>query len=230
MSTLRLVAVPALAMCFASGVVAQDSVTSVSAEQSVTIEGEFPSLQGLITDLCFKARIKLLSYDVPSDRSVRVRLSGVPLAQALRSLLRQESYAVGMRKRADGGPEIAWLRVLGDAKTAQMRGSIVSPKHAKAELWVPPEQLAQAFGAADETTRLAALTTMSTSILNDPSARDAFLRTDPRAIANALRAYPRAAQTLQSLIEKQAPGPYTEHLQGVLSALTSPPPTIPKFR
>jgi len=159
-----------------------------------------------------------------------VHFENRPLHAVLQSLLRDESFVVGFDGAASDPPRVTWLRVLGDTEAARARGSTVDPRQSPRELWVPPDDIAQAFGATDEATRNQAIATISSRLLEDPEQRRAFLQTDPRAIANVLRRYPEAETTLRSAREKITEQAFVDQVDAILAALAARPADRPRFR
>jgi hypothetical protein len=99
----------------------------VTGDQRITVVGSNPSMRAVIQEVCRQAGVQLRTYDAPDRRAVG-RLAGVELTDALRSLLRAESYLVGFRSDARGRQRVTWLRVFGGVEG----GSPVAPAVAAA--------------------------------------------------------------------------------------------------
>jgi hypothetical protein len=85
----------------------------VTEEQRVSLSGEAASIGDVVTEVCRQAGVELRGYAGPANRYFGT-LQDVSLSDAFRSLLREQSYAVGLRAGdATTAPRIVWLRVLG---------------------------------------------------------------------------------------------------------------------
>ena len=96
---------------FAQPAAAQSPEIFVAEDQVVTLSGNAPSLRDVVQQLCAAAGVELRMYGAP-DRPFAGNYQGLPLAEILPRLLRQESYAVGLRASA-AEPRIAWISVMG---------------------------------------------------------------------------------------------------------------------
>ena len=171
----------------------------VDAEQKVTVQGEFRSLQRLVEELCWQAGVKIYSYDA-LDRDVAVRYDGVPLYKVLRRLLREDSHTLGFRRAPDiDTPQVAWLRVMGDNKQARMNQSLVGNLAKPQPFNVPSDLLNAAFAAETDDERKLAQTTLTKRITSDPEQLRQFLEITPRDIADAVRRYPGSTETMKGI-------------------------------
>jgi hypothetical protein len=189
--------------------------------QVVTVRGDFPSLAGVVEDLCRKAGVELRGYEA-GDRAVRVRYDAVPLPDALAGLLRQESYLVGVTAGDGDAPiRVSWVRVVAGptggsaAKTAE-----AEPSPARSKLPVMSFEVPATFGAAEFTSedpeqRARALKAVAGRLLTNPG----LLAADPAALAPALAAYPHARELLTQLRAEQEDPELRGRLDALIAAL-----------
>ena len=201
----------------------------VDAAQRVTLDGSYPSLQGLLEDLSWRAGFQLRSFGI-DDRPVTTHMQAVPLADALRRLVGRDHHVVGMALGAAGASRIVWLEVPGPHERVARRPAYASAPPATqaapaavAPFQVPPPLFLAAFSGEDEGEREKALRAIEAQILADPAQRSAFLHTTPAAIADAVAPYPRAAAILQALVGRQADAELRGKLQEVLALLAADP-------
>jgi GDP-D-mannose dehydratase len=96
-------------------------------DEYVTATGEANSVRSLIGEICRQAGIDLRTYTAP-DRRYAGHLEGEPLADALRRILRSESYLVGVRLDAQSDEKrMTWLHVLASNDAAGGGPPAVSP-------------------------------------------------------------------------------------------------------
>lgn len=105
---------PALAEGPATPVVLEGGIlVSVTPDQRATLRGEAASIRDVVTEVCRQAGVELRGSAGPVHRYFG-KLEDVSLDDAFRSLLREESYALGLRPgNATTPPRVLWLRVLG---------------------------------------------------------------------------------------------------------------------
>jgi hypothetical protein len=182
----------------------------ITRDQHASIVGDSASLHAVIVEICRQAGIELRAYAAPDRRYVG-RLENVPLADALRSMLKAESYLVGFRAGKSGRQYITWLRVLGGkdgagappiagAPFAQPRPAPVAAPAPNAEqkFIVSSSLLFQAFGTFDPQRREQAQREILTRI-GDPEQLPRFLATDPKELAKMFGRYRGSADTLRRL-------------------------------
>jgi hypothetical protein len=187
----------------------------ISAGQRVTIAGDSPSLRAVIEEVCRQAGIQLRTYAAP-DRRCSAHLERVPVADALRSMLRTESYLVGFRAEQDSRQgRVTWLRVLGatgtgstsiprTASAAPQPAPVAAPPGPASQFVISSSLLFQAFGTFDPKRREQAQQEILTRI-SDPEQLSRFLATDPKELAKMFNRYRDSAVTLrrlQSLAER----------------------------
>jgi hypothetical protein len=166
----------------------------------------------VIATLCRQAGIELRSY-AAADRPFTGRLAGVPLSEALRSMLRSESYLLGLRSDSSSGePRITWLHVLGTAGS-ELRPNLAS--RAPAVSAAPPAQANEAAPAAAEFTIASSLLFRAFGT-SDPDRRDeaqrdvlaqiqsakelpVFLASDSKKLARVLMRYRGSIATVRRL-------------------------------
>jgi hypothetical protein len=186
----------------------------ITAGQRATIVGNSTSLRAVITELCRQAGIDLRTYAAPDRRYVG-RLENVALADALRSMLRAESYLVGFRSDKRGGQQVTWLRVLGGAEGSAV-GAVagapfarpqpapaapVAPSAAAAsgeKFVVSSSLLFQAFGTFDPQRRDQAQRELVTRI-TEPDQLARFLASDPKELAKMFGRYRGSSDTLRRI-------------------------------
>jgi hypothetical protein len=194
------------------------STLHLGAQQTLTVAGSFTSLRALIEDICWRAGVELRSFDA-EDRSVNVNYSGIPLANALRGLLRNESYLLGAAPAPSHAvPQITWIRVLGEhetARTNRRRGR----QQAAAGFQVPSTLVRTAFASEDGDERAAALQEISARILSSDEQLAAFLATEAHLIARTLNRYPHAAELVSELRESQIDPTIRRKLDEIIAAL-----------
>ena len=104
---------------------------AVGNDQHATVLGEAQSVKALVEEICRQAHIDLRTYAAPDRRYVG-KLDNVPLSEALRSILRSESYLLGFRADTNGGPaRVTWMRVLGGQPGAKNAVAAMQPAAAQ---------------------------------------------------------------------------------------------------
>jgi hypothetical protein len=178
----------------ASSVAADESLRiAVGADQRATIVGSSNSVRTALERLAWHAHFEITSYDA-ADRSFELDLEDRPLTEVLASLLRQESYVLGMR-----GERIASIQVLGDHNTAARRRTATASTPPDALAQIPPALTRAAFASEDPRVRQDALRTIVERVTSSPTERRAFLALDPQAMARAIVDYPHADPMLREL-------------------------------
>ena len=183
---------------------AQQTV-KIDNHQVATVSGNWGSLESLVEDVCFRARIELRAYDAP-DRPVAAHYQNMALAELLRRLLARESFVLTLRSGTGaGGSKVTSLRVIGDTETARANRRGPSRFHKARRPWQPPPSLlGSAFGEQPEDDRQAALQQLARGILSSKADLEGFLATDPAQMAEALARYPNAAAMLRRLRGEQS--------------------------
>jgi hypothetical protein len=181
----------------------------VTGDQRATIVGDTPSLHAVIEETCRQAGIQLRTYAAPDRRYVG-HLDRVPVADALRSMLRSESYLVGVRADASGRERVTWLRVLGTegSGTKPLASGAAQYGQSQPAVGVPPSPgdkfaissslMFQAFGTFDPQRREQAQREMLTRI-GEPEQLSKFLASDPAELAKQFGRYRGAADTLRRM-------------------------------
>jgi hypothetical protein len=182
----------------------------VTGDQRATIIGDTPSLRAVVEETCRQAGIQLRTY-AAADRRYVGRLEHVAVADALRSMLRSESYLLGVRADGSGREHVTWLRVLG-AEGSATKGQAPSgaaiygqPQPAAAasapqsdKFVVSSSLMFQAFGTFDPQRREQAQRELLTRI-GDPEQLSKFLASDPKELAKQFGRYRGAADTLRRI-------------------------------
>ncbi len=175
--------------------------------QVATVIGSWRSLQSLVEDLCFRARVELRGYDAP-DRPAAAHYQDLGLAQLFRRLLSRESFVLTVSSgHGANGLKVTSLRVMGDGETARANRRKPSRFRKASRPWQPPPSLlGSVFGEDLDEDRQAALRQLANGILANKADLEGFLDTDPGQMAKALERYPNAAQMLRELRAQQAGG------------------------
>ena len=194
----------------------------VTAGQLVTLAGEQPSLRGLLGDLAFRAGFELRAFDA-IDRPITVEIEGLSLATTLPRLLRSESFVVGMDRASSGQPRVAWLSVLGTYEQAHQRRERGRAASVEQALSLPPAMFRAAFAGRDAEQRGEALDAIERRLMLDPARMEAFLRTEPAALAEVLARLPDAPAYLAAARERQTDARVREKIDSLLAALRSRP-------
>jgi hypothetical protein len=217
----------------------------VTPDQRATIIGDAPSLKNVIVEICRQADVELIAY-AAMDHRFAGRLENMPLQDALRSMLRIESYLVGFSgDDQTNEPRVTWLRVIGGISPATpgaMPAGIASqpstgdPNAGRATATPAPDQrfsvssslLFQAFGTFDPARRDMAQRELLERIVA-PDQLPKFLATEPKELANMFGRYRDSAQTIRRLVSLSENGEVTQKLTEVLEAVGAPveepPPT-----
>ena len=219
---------------------------SITRDQRATIVGDAPSLRNIIVEICRQANIKLITY-AAADHRFAGRLENVPLSDALRSMLRTESYLVGFRgDEQSTQPRITWLRVMGGMSPAEpgslppavanQFGAQQPQPTSVGTVSPPPDQrfsissslLFQAFGTFDPARRDMAQRELLERI-GAPDQLPRFLAMEPKELANMFGRYRDSAQTLRRLLSISENGEITQKLTEVLEVVgaTAEPATEP---
>jgi hypothetical protein len=189
----------------------------VTDDARVTIVGRAPSLRAAVEEIAWRTGLRLVAYDA-ADREVSTRIEQRALEDALHTLLRGESYVLGVERG-----RVAWLHVLGDGESGHARRS-AGQAPAPPGFAVPPALTREAFGSDDPAARAAAFGAITEQVLHTPERRQAFLATDAGAIAETLRRYPHAAEMLRQTGAALADAELQAKLREVLGAIEGPPP------
>jgi hypothetical protein len=182
----------------------------VGADQRTTVSGESPSLRAVIEEICHQAGVQLRTY-AAADRKYVGHLENVPLSQALRSMLRTESYLVGVRSdKASPQERITWLRVLGGEGGTPGAAGVSGAHFARAQptpaaqpqgdnkFMVSSSLLFQAFGTFDPQRREQAQREILSRIA-EPEQMSRFLSSDPKEMAKVMGRYRNSAQTIRQM-------------------------------
>lgn len=190
----------------------------VDADQTITVVGEFESLKALLEELCRSARVELRAYDA-DDRPVRVDYQRLPLGSALASLLRRESYIVGVSPTdLPGTTRVVWLRVTGGPPGVPVDPAEETPS-APLAFEVPSSFGATSFTSEDPDQRARALEAVAKRLLaSDASLRGVFAA-DPSAIAAALRGYPHGAALVRQLRDEASDPATRSKLDAVIAEI-----------
>jgi hypothetical protein len=180
----------------------------VTHDQHATIVGDTPSLRAVIEEICRQGDIQLRTF-AAADRRYVGRLEHVPVADALRSMLKSESYLVGVRADGSGRERVTWLRVLGTEGTAAkgvvsgaavpQPAAVSAPSAPQGDKFAISSSLMfQAFGTFDPQRREQAQRELLTRI-GEPEQFQKFLASDPKELAKQFGRYRGAADTLRRI-------------------------------
>jgi hypothetical protein len=209
---------------------------AIGADQRATVLGETQSLRAVIEEICRQAHIELRTYAAP-DRRYIGKLENVPLTEALRSILRSESYLLGFRAGANGGEpaRVTWMRVLG-GQPGDTPGAM---KSVAAQFAAPPSPMKvtpppgsrfamstalmfQAFGTYDPVRRDQAQREMIDRI-NQPDEMQRFLGTDAKQLATMFGRYRDSEQTIRRLKSMSENPEVQAKFDEVLNEIKTPP-------
>ncbi len=202
------------------GRAAAQTKLELSEDQTTTVAGEFGSLRALLEDLCRQGGIELRSFDAP-DRAVTVHYESVPLTTALRGLLREESYLLGVTAQSGAtGSRITWIRVMakGDGPAAGSPVTSNAPMPAKPASPPPPPPAVPSVDEDPE--RIARVTReLADRLFAKPEQIGPFLETSPQVIAGTFRKYPEAIAIVTQLRDEQGDPAIRQKLEQVLEVL-----------
>jgi hypothetical protein len=187
---------------------AQSPEIFVADDQVVTLAGSAPSLRDVVGQLCTGAVVELRLYGAP-DRPFAGNFQSVPLTELLPRLLREESYAVGMRAAANAAaPRIAWISVMGisgqigrkppsPAPVAVSKNTAASddePARAGAELAASELSvlLLPAFAASDDAVRKRQVARIVQQLSERPETKQMLVDADIGIVGRALAHHPTA--------------------------------------
>jgi len=210
---------------------------AVGTDQRATILGQTQSLRMVIEEICRQARIELRAY-AAADRGYAGKLENVPLTEALRSMLRSESYLLGFHAGTDGGPaRITWMRVLGGqpgangatAIPAPLAAQFATPQPSQIKVAPPPSErfalstalLFQAFGTYDPVRRDQAQRELLDR-LNQPDEQRRFLATDTKQLVTMFGRYRDSEQTIRRLKSMSGSPEVQAKFDEVLDVITAP--------
>ena len=210
---------------------------AVGRDQRATILGQTQSLRMVVEEICRQARIELRTY-AAADRGYAGKLENVPLTEALRSMLRSESYLLGFHAGTDGGPaRITWMRVLGGqpgangatAIPAPVAAQFATPQPSQAKVAPPPSErfalstalLFQAFGTYDPVRRDQAQRELLDRI-NQPDEQRRFLTTDTKQLVTLFGRYRDSEQTIRRLKSMSESPEVQAKFDEVLDVITAP--------
>jgi len=203
---------PAAAASGASGSPTDVPGVRVTSRQSVTVDGRFTSLREVIEQLCAKSGVVLRSYTAP-DRAVEAHYDDVSLREALERLLAQESFAFGIRKKAETAhPKLTWLRVFG----GNQRG-----RYAAQDGRRTVELPRAAFSSPNASSRQRAIESFARRLGTDADLRRSFLRTPDGALVDQLRGHRYASAFLGGLAARVGPGNVRSKVMRLRSHLTA---------
>lgn len=192
---------------------------SVTPDQKVTLVGEHPSLEALIEDLSWRAGFELRSFGI-EDRAVVTSMQGIPLDRALRRLIGDDLYTVGLSVGASGQARVTWVEIPGPREAmGARRGMAKARASTEAPFQVPPKLFLSAFESPDPTVRAEAFATIERRVLSDPAERARFLSTEEAMFVDAVKKYPEAAEILRRLAAAQADTAIRRKLDGVIAAI-----------
>lgn len=193
-------------------------VVTVTPSQSATVIGDFPSLRGLVSELCRQSGIELRAFEA-TDRPVRVRYEGVALPAVFAGLLRQESYLLGVTAGDGNAVRVSWLQIVaGEAGPASAAAGADAPLARPMPVMsfeVPAKFGEVEFTSEDPEQRARALQSVANRLLADP----ALLATDPSVLAATLAAYPHAGELLRQLRDGQEDPELRARLDAIVAAL-----------
>lgn len=195
-------------------------VVEAGSDQTVTVRGDFPSLERLIEEVCRLSAVELRAFDAP-DRPASVAYAGVRLAEALEGLLREESYLVGVAPGPAGQPvKVRWLRVVGRNLNAHSHGATTAkgkenPPLPVTSFAVPATLGGMEFSSEDPEQRARVLEAVATRLVESGALQGA----DPAAIARSLAEYPDARRLVTQLRDAQSDAALRGRLDAILAAL-----------
>jgi hypothetical protein len=205
----------------------------VSRDQHATIAGTASSLKTLVEQICRLGGIDLRSYSAP-DRPYAGNGRDVPIQDLLRSMLRSESYLVGIKvEQASRRTRLSWLRVIGAAAPgmagaqAQTAQTVAAAKPDEAPPRAPmrrfalsPTLLYEAFGTMDASRREEGQRE-AISRLSEPAQRVAFIESDANELANVIANYEHSAEGMRNMKAMTQLPDVAAKIEEVLAALQS---------
>jgi hypothetical protein len=209
----------AAAVVFWAAAAAAENRLELGADQTVTVAGSFGSLKGLLEDLCDQGGIELRSFDA-ADRSVTVRYEGVPLTTALRGLLREESYLLGVAAQPGAqGTRVTWIRIMAKGDGATSGGAVPTGASMVSRAASTPP-VAPAPAADEDPARIAQIAgELANRLFARPEQVGPFLETSPQVIAGTFRKYPEAKAIVRQLVDEQSDPAIRAKLEQVLETL-----------
>ena len=154
------------------------SGVEVRSRRSVTVVGQFESLQAVVEELCEKSGVALRTYTA-TDRAITANYVDLPLRDVFERLLSRESFVLGVVKR--GGDErtrLTWIRVVESSRKVAS-----APRRAATKPVVLPRV---GFTSPDSNIRRRVTVAWTRRLQNDVAYRMQFLKTGDRALINQL--------------------------------------------
>jgi hypothetical protein len=190
----------------------------VEADQTITVVGEFESLKGLLHEICRNARVELRAYDA-DDRPVKIEYQRMALGTALASLLRRESYIVGVSPTdVPAATRVVWLRVTGGPPGVPVDPADETPP-APLAFEVPSSFGSTSFTSEDPVQRARALEAVAKRLLASDERARGVLAADPTTVAAALRGYPHAGALIRQLRDETADPETRSKLDAIIAEI-----------
>jgi hypothetical protein len=198
-----------------------ENTIEVTAEQSVTVLGVFPSLKSVITEVCQRGHVELRAFEA-ADHEVTVAYHAVPFTTAIEGLLRDASYLVGVTEGQPGKPpRVAWVRIVGNGDAAPPPTSAAGTSEVPARpaptmgFEVPATFGEAEFTSEDPEQRARALHAIATRLI----ASKQLMSADPGVLATMLQQYPHARELVTQLRDEQEDPDIRARLDRVLASL-----------